>query len=615
LRPGYVNLDSQVEKGFKAMLIRRREIDFLLKEFLNVSELLDSERYANHDVDTIDGLLDTAYAIAENEFLPYASKVDIEEPEFVDGKVKLIPETAAAVNAYSEAGFIGAAFEEDDGGMQFPWIATQAAGAVFASANVGFYGYGMLTAGAANLLNAFGSPELKARFVPAMLEGRFFGTMCLTEPQAGSSLADISTMAEPLDDDRYSLRGTKMWISGGDHDLSENIVHMVLARIPGAPPGVRGISLFVVPRNLVDEQGQSGELNNVALAGLNHKMGWRGTVNTLLNFGEGGQCEGYLVGEPNKGLAYMFQMMNEARVAVGMSAAALGYSGYMHSLDYAMNRPQGRPVTSRDPEAAPVAIIKHPDVARLLLAQKAYTEGGLALSLYCARLLDEEMIASDPEEKKALGSLLGLLTPIAKSWPSEYCLEANKHAIQVLGGYGYSREYPVERLYRDNRLNPIHEGTHGIQGLDLLGRKVFMDGGMALGQLLRKVREDCARVSVTPALSNYAQLIAKATEDMIRVTGMLVADAGKGEPEKALANATLYLDSLGHLLVAWNWLRLARISLKALEDRPGSDDAFYQGKLKACHYFCTYELPRVNTNARILAERDGLFTEMQDEWY
>lgn len=597
------------------MLIRRREIDFLLKEFLNVSELLDSERYANHDVNTIDGLLDTAYAIAENEFLPYASKVDREEPEFIDGKVKLIPETALAVSAYSEAGFIGAAFAEDDGGMQFPWIATQAAGAVFASANVGFYGYGMLTAGAANLLNTFGSPELKARFIPAMLDGRFFGTMCLTEPQAGSSLADISTIAEPLDDGRYSLRGTKMWISGGDHQLGENIVHMVLARIPGAPPGVKGISLFVVPRNLVDEQGRSGEKNNVALAGLNHKMGWRGTVNTLLNFGEGGQCEGYLVGEPNRGLPYMFQMMNEARVAVGMSAAALGYSGYMHSLDYAMNRPQGRPLSSRDPGQSPVPIIKHPDVARLLLAQKAYTEGGLALSLYCARLLDEEMITSDPDEKKALGSLLGLLTPIAKSWPSEYCLEANKHAIQVLGGYGYSREYPVERLYRDNRLNPIHEGTHGIQGLDLLGRKVFMDGGMALGQLLRKVREDCARVSVTPALSEYAQLIAKATEDMIRVTGMLVADAGKGEAEKALANATLYLDSLGHLLVAWTWLRLARISLKALEERPGTDDAFYQGKLKACHYFCTYELPKVNSNARILAIRDGLFTEMQDEWY
>ena len=436
------------------MLIRRREIDFLLKEFLNVSELLDSERYANHDGDTIDGLLDTAYAIAENEFLPYASKVDIEEPEFVDGQVKLIPETAAAVNAYSEAGFIGAAFSEDDGGMQFPWIATQAAGAVFASANVGFYGYGMLTAGAANLLNTFGSPELKSRFIPAMLEGRFFGTMCLTEPQAGSSLADISTLAEPLDDGRYSLRGTKMWISGGDHQLGENIVHMVLARIPGALSGVKGISLFVVPRNLVDEQGNSGEKNNIALAGLNHKMGWRGTVNTLLNFGEAGQCEGYLVGEPNKGLAYMFQMMNEARVAVGMSAAALGYSGYMHSLDYAMNRPQGRPLTSRDPEQPPVSIIKHPDVARLLLAQKAYTEGGLALSLYCARLLDEEMITSDPEQKRALNSMLGLLTPIAKSWPSEFCLEANKHAIQVLGGYGYSREYPVERLYRDNRLNP-----------------------------------------------------------------------------------------------------------------------------------------------------------------
>jgi alkylation response protein AidB-like acyl-CoA dehydrogenase len=597
------------------MLIRRREIDFLLNEYLNLDELLHTDRYAAHDQHTVAGLLDTAYAIAEKEFLPFAGKADRQEPEFIDGGVRLIPETGQAVRAYSDAGFIAAAFDEKDGGMQYPWTVVQAAQAVFAGANVGFYGYGMLTVGAANLLNSFGSPDLKARFVPPMLEGRFLGTMCLTEPQAGSSLADIRTSAEPLDDGGYSLRGTKMWISGGDHDISENIVHMVLARIPGSPPGVKGISLFLVPRKRVDQLGVSGDSNHIALAGLNHKMGWRGTVNTLLNFGEEGACIGYLVGEPNRGLAYMFQMMNEARVSVGMSAAALGYSGYMHSLEYARSRPQGRPAGTRDAAQPPIPIIEHPDVARLLLAQKAYAEGGLALTLYCARLLDDLKLASDREHKESLESMLGLLTPIAKSWPSEFCLEANKHAIQVLGGYGYSREYPVERIYRDNRLNPIHEGTHGIQGLDLLGRKVLMDGGQALGQLLRKVREDCARVSVIPELADYAQLLAKSTEDMLRVTGMLVDDAGKGEAGPGLANATLYLDSMGHLLIGWTWLRLARVALQALGTRAGSEEAFYRGKLKACHYFCTYELPRVSCNARILAGRDRLYMEMRDDWY
>ena len=277
------------------MLIRRREIDFLLKEYLQLDELFKTARFANHDAETVEGLLDTAYAIAENEFLPFAAKTDQHEPQFVDGQVRLIPETGTAVKAYSEAGFIAAAFDEDDGGMQFPWMVVQAAQAVFASANVGFYGYGMLTVGAANLLNTFGSSQLKARFIPAMLEGRFFGTMCLTEPQAGSSLADIRTSAELLSDGSYSIRGTKMWISGGDHELGENIVHMVLAKIPGGPAGVKGISLFLVPRRRVDDFGFSGEFNNIILAGLNHKMGWRGTVNTLLNFGEGGECIGCLL--------------------------------------------------------------------------------------------------------------------------------------------------------------------------------------------------------------------------------------------------------------------------------------------------------------------------------
>ena len=320
-----------------------------------------------------------------------------------------------------------------------------------------------------------------------MLAGRFSGTMCLSEPQAGSSLADIVTRAESRDDGTYRLFGSKMWISGGDHELTENIVHLVLAKIPGGPAGTKGISLFVVPKFLVDADGNIGQRNDVVLAGLNHKMGFRGITNTVLNFGEGrfrpgGEpgAVGYLVGEPHRGITYMFRMMNEARLGIGMGAVALGYTGYLKSLEYARERPQGRPVTASDPSTPQVPIIDHPDVKRMLLAQKSYVEGALALGLYCARLVDLAHSAETDEERDTTTLLLDILTPVAKSWPSQWCLEANNLAIQVLGGYGYTREYDVEQHYRDNRLNPIHEGTHGIQSLDLLGRKVTQRNGASL---------------------------------------------------------------------------------------------------------------------------------------
>jgi hypothetical protein len=388
----------------------------------------------------------------------------------------------------------------------------------------------------------------------------------------------------------------------------------VLARIPGAPAGVKGISLFIVPRRLVGADGTCGERNDVALAGLNHKMGYRGTVNTLLNFGEGRFCPGgragavgYLVGEPQRGLACMFHMMNEARIGVGLGAVALGYAGFLESLDYARNRPQGRPLASKDPSSPPVRIIEHADVRRMLLAQKSYVEGGLALGLYCARLVDEQHTAASEAERGEAGLLLDVLTPIAKSWPSQWCLAANDLAIQVLGGYGYTRDYPVEQLYRDNRLNPIHEGTHGIQALDLLGRKVSMEGGRALQLLGKRMAATIAQARATgdTDLSAWAAALAAALERVARTTATLYSAR---EPERILANASVYLEAFGHVVLAWTWLGQAL----AAHGRSGD---FYDGKLQACRYFFNWELPRTGPQFALLDSLDETTLAMRDAWF
>jgi butyryl-CoA dehydrogenase len=455
-------------------------------------------------------------------------------------------------------------------------------------------------------------------FVRPMLSGQWAGTMCLSEPQAGSSLADVRTRAEPDGDSplgpRYRLFGSKMWISGGEHELTPNIVHLVLAKIPGGPPGVKGISLFIVPRRLPGADGSAGERNDVALAGLNHKMGYRGTVNTLLNFGEGrfpaggrAGAVGYLVGEPHRGLGYMFHMMNEARIGVGLGAVALGYTGYLESLEYARNRPQGRPVASKDPASPPVPIIAHADVRRMLLAQKAYVEGGLALTLYCARLVDEERTAAEAGAREEAHQLLEILTPVAKSWPSQWCLAANDLAIQVHGGYGYTRDYPVEQLYRDNRLNPIHEGTHGIQALDLLGRKVSMSGGRALAALGGRIGAAVARARATgdADLGAWAAALEGAVARCVAVTRALYAC---GDPERMLANAAVYLEAFGHVVVAWIWLEQAT----AAHGRSGD---FYDGKRQACRWFFRWELPRTAAQFALLESLDDTTLAMRDAWF
>jgi alkylation response protein AidB-like acyl-CoA dehydrogenase len=593
--------------------IDRTDMSFQLFDLLDIDRLSDAERFADWDRSAIDNVLDTAQAIAIDHFLPHAAAVDENEPEFVDGKAILDPRVGAALAVYREAGFFGAGFDHEWGGAQMPETVRIACAYMFSAANVGTAGYPFLTVGAANLIASFGSEEQKARYLAPMVEGRFFGTMCLSEPQAGSSLSDIVTRAEPAGDGAYRISGRKMWISGGEQEISENIVHMVLAKIPGGPAGVKGISLFIVPKYRVGEDGSIGPRNGVTLAGLNHKMGYRGTTNTLLNFGEAGECIGHLVGEPHKGLAYMFQMMNEARIGVGLGATALASAGYQASLAYARERPQGRHPDGKDATSKQVPIIEHADIRRLLLAQKSAVEGAFALILYCARLVDGIRTGTDEAKKRDDELLLDLLTPVAKSWPSEFCLEANKHAIQVLGGYGYTRDYPVERLYRDNRLNPIHEGTHGIQGMDILGRKVVQARGRGLELLAGRIGETVAEASSIAALSAQAWDLAAHLAETIALTDALAGELAR-DPRKALANATIYLDMFGHVVIAWMWLRQAVVAARKIEAGEGDSD-FLSGKLAGCRYFFAYELPKTRAQRELLGKLDETTLSMQAEWF
>ena len=635
----------------------RSTVDFLLHDWLGVQSLFQRERFADHSRETVNAVLDTCERIAREKYAPFNRLVDTEEPRFDGEKVILPQATQDAWNAYAASGMLSAAQDAEIGGMQLPYTVESAANAFFAKASVSI-GAGMLTTGNANLLMAHGTALQKQVFALNEFSGRWSGTMCLSEPQAGSSLSDVVTRAVPDEgaegdatvpwqDDplgpRYRLRGNKMWISAGEHELTENIIHLVLAKIPGPDgqlvPGTRGISLFIVPRKMVDAQGQlTGERNDVALAGLNHKCGWRGTTNTLLNFGEGrfrprqgagtgldGQragAVGYLVGRPGEGLRCMFHMMNEARIGVGMAAAMLGMAGYEASLAYARQRPQGRPVAGagasaqaasagaaakvvKDATQPQVPIIEHADVKRMLLAQKAYCEGALALELYCARLVDEQHTGEQADSREA-ALLLEVLTPIAKSWPSEWCLEANSMAIQVHGGYGYTRDFPVEQYWRDNRLNMIHEGTHGIQALDLLGRKVVMDGGAGLKLLATRVNATIERAAQDAELSGHATVLAAALQKLGAATKSAWAT---GVPAEALANATPYLQAFGHVVLGWIWLDVA------LAVRRAGDTALAQGKLAALRYYFAYELPRIDAWLKVVAEREAVCRTMEDAWF
>jgi len=594
----------------------RPTFDFLLHDWLDVSALCARERFAEHGRETFDAVLDTCERIAREKFAPVNRLCDTDEPRFDGERVHLPAATHEALQAYVASGMLAASQDASIGGLQLPCVVEMAGNAFFSQASVALGGYAMLTSGNAGLLMAHGTPRQREVFAEREFRGEWFGTMCLSEPQAGSSLSDIATRAVPdgeaFEQDplgpRYRLRGHKMWISGGEHELTPNIVHLVLAKIPDEqgrlPAGVKGISLFIVPKMRVDAQGAlTGERNDVALAGLNHKLGYRGTTNTLLNFGEREGAIGYRVGAPGEGLRCMFHMMNEARIGVGLGATMLGAAGYEASLAYARQRLQGRPVGAggKDAAAPPVRLIEHADIKRMLLAQKAYVEGGLALALYCARLVDEAHTGEAAAAAEAR-LLLDVLTPIAKSWPSEWGLEANSLAIQVHGGYGYTRDFPVEQYWRDNRLNMIHEGTHGIQALDLLGRKVVMNNGAGLQLLAARVNATIERALAHPRLAAHANTLARALQHLGAATRAAWAT---GVPEEALANATPYLQAFGHTVLAWLWLDVAVTVLAAADTPAGTGlPAAAQGRLAATDYFMNFELPKARAWLHAVETRD-----------
>ncbi len=616
----------------QSRILSRRDLDFLLHEWLDASALTRRAHYAEHSRETLDAAIETCARIASEHFAPINRLLDTEEPRFDGERVHSPEPLKKALKVFTDAGLMAAGFDFEYGGMQLPYTVERACFAWFHAACIGGAAYPFLTMGNANLLLAHGSQQQIDTYVRPMLEGRWFGTMCLSEPQAGSSLSDVRTRAERQPDGSYRLFGNKMWISGGEQDITENIVHLVLAKVPDEQgrllPGVKGISLFVVPKMLVNDDGSLGEHNDVVLAGLNHKMGYRGITNTLLNFGEGsfrpgGQAGaiGWLVGKEQQGLACMFHMMNEARIGVGMGAAALGYTAYLHALDYARNRPQGRPPQGKDPATPQIDIIEHADVRRMLLAAKSYAEGGLALNLYCARLVDEQRTGLDEDARERAHLLLELLTPVCKSWPSQWCQEANSLAIQVHGGYGYTRDYMVEQFYRDQRLNPIHEGTHGIQGIDLLGRKVRLQGGRTLELFAEEVARTVARTVARAA--HAGDEWAAAGRAVIETRTRLDAVAAKlhtlGDLDRTLANASIFLEAFGHLVVAWIWLEQALCAQAALE-RGGAglhpdEHAFYSGKLQAARFFLRWELPKVGPMIDFLDSVDTTALTMRDAWF
>lgn len=604
-------------------IFNERDAEFLLYEWLKVERLTERERFKEHSRETFDGILNVAKEIALEHFAPHFQKLDANEPRMnpETGKVELIDDVKKALDAFSAADLMSAAMDEEVGGFQLPMTVARVLYMWFQAANVSSYAYAGLTTAAAQTLYQHGSRELVDRFVPHMASGRFFGVMALSEPEIGSSLGDLTTRAEPQEDGTYRMFGTKMWISGGDQEISENIVALVLARHTGenAKPGPKGLSLFAVPKYITDDNGNLGERNAITLVGLNHKMGNRGTTNTLLEFGDdkhrpaNAQGEptsgavGYLIGREGEGLALMFHMMNEARVFVGAGAASVGQRSHLTAVRYASERRQGRLPHQKGSVDPMVPIIEHADVRRMLLASKSYAEASVALVLYSSLLQDEAQTAETQEERDTAALLLDVLTPITKSFPSQYALKASDLAIQVHGGYGYTRDFTVEQLYRDNRLNPIHEGTHGIQGKDLLGRKVAMRGGAGLELLVERITRTCQEASTEGATGVMSERLAHALKRAVEVTQKV---HGRDNADAVLKDASLYLEAMGHIVAAWMWLDM----LNTIESSDNTaDSAFYQGKRDAAAYFFDYELPHALTLLDVMENASNVLLDVNTD--
>ncbi|CAN5328460.1 acyl-CoA dehydrogenase [soil metagenome] len=587
-------------------------LKFLIQEVHNVNELFSLENFSHLNWEQAWMIVESAKLLADRDMAPYLKEMD-EQPAAYDGNggVKTHPQLKTIIQQAATQGWISGYAKFEHGGLQLPMMIFNAGQHIFQSANNGCQGYFSLSAGAAALITSFGNDEQIKTFLPNVFEGKWQGTMALTEPQAGSSLSDITTSASSIDKDFYKIKGHKIFISAGQHSACENFVHLTLARIKNAPPGAKGISLFIIPKFWPEKDGSLSS-NDVFCVGDFQKMGQRGYATTHLAFGDKDNCRGWLVGEPNKGLSYMFQLMNEARIGVGQTAASVAMAAYQASLQYANERPQGRLMSEKDPLKPPTMIINHPDVQRMLLTQKAITEGALSLAMECNRQYDLSH-AAEGEAKQKAWLLLEILTPIVKTYSSEQGSRSASLAIQTLGGYGYTTDFPVQQYYRDLKIMSLYEGTTGIQSLDLLGRKVSMEKSKALKILLDSIEETIEKSSAYVQLQRYAEALKEEVKRIQKVISHIGKIASSGEIDRSLSDATVFMEMISYIVIAWQWLKQATIASACLEagDYSNQVEEFYQGKVHTMKFFFRYELPHAGACAETLLDPEYL-TDLQN---
>lgn len=586
---------------------------FLLFEVHGVQDLFSYNYFSHLDREQVALMIDSAKALADRDMYPYFREMDEQGVHYAgDGVVWSHPQLKTIIQNAAEQSWVSGEFPFDLGGLQLPQMVYNAAHHIFQAANNGTQGYISLTTGAARLIHNYGTPEQAATYLPPMFDGRWQGTMALTEPQAGSSLTDITTTAKPTASGYYEIKGQKIFISAGEHMACENFVHLTLARIDGAPPGLRGVSLFIIPKHRPTADG-SLEYNDVFCAGDYQKLGQRAYATTHLVFGENDNCRGWLVGEPHKGLSYMFQLMNEARIGVGQTASSVAMAAYLASLQYARERSQGRKPGEKDPTQPPIPIIRHADVQRMLFTQKAIVEGALSLAMECNRLADLVHV-TEGEAQKPHWLLLEILTPVVKTYSSEQGNRAASLAIQVLGGYGYTADFPQQQYYRDLRIMAIYEGTTGIQSLDLLGRKMTMENGAALLQLAQHIGSTIQEAVQHPTLQPYANTLQIEMNRMGRTLRELGQFAQQGDAERYLADATVFMEMAGYVIIGWQWLKMAVVAQKALDagDFGSQSRSFYEGKVHTMKFFFRYELPHAAACSDILLA-EGALTQVEDD--
>ncbi|OSY87514.1 acyl-CoA dehydrogenase [Tenacibaculum holothuriorum] len=591
------------------------DLRFILEETLDISPIISNEKYQDYDIENINMMLDAFKEFADRELFPCATEMDSEPVYFKDGQIYVHPKIEGINKGLAELGWFGAMFDYDKNGIQMPMIVYRTIDLIMNAANNSAPGYALLTGGAAKLITSFGNEELNEKYAQKMISGEWMGSMCLTEPQAGSSLSDITTSAKDNGDGSYNIDGQKIFISGGDMQFTDNIVHLTLARIEGAPAGTRGISLFVVPKNRITADG-SLEPNDVQSIAEFEKVGQQGFATVHLGFGGKDNCKGWLVGEPGKGLNYMFQMMNGARIGTGVMGAAICSASYQASLQYANERNQGRKLNksgAKDATTEQISIMNHADVRRMLLLQRAITEGSFALILECSRFFDLEHL-SEGEAKEDAELLMELLTPIVKTYPAEQGQMSVSNGLQVLGGYGFTMDFPLQQYYRDIRIMSLYEGTTGIQSQDLLGRKMTMNKGKALKLFNGIVAKDIEAANQFEDLKPHAATLGKSLETLQKVLGHLFPNAAKGDFETFLADANYMMELFSNIVIGWQWLKMGTAAKKALESGSTKrSQEFYEGKLLTMRYFYKYEMPRIDSCATTLMDTDMLTIKTGDK--